>query len=99
MLRHTDHRQSISRNFSLKNHTNGITQRSHGYSYCKPAHALKFIEIENTVKFLRNYTDEFGIPQPADFSGSDGIPPICLPASDTKRLIHDKYYELCAELI
>ena len=38
------------------------TQRSHGYSYCKPAHALKFIEIENAGKFIRNYADEFGIP-------------------------------------
>ena len=76
---------------------NGVTQRVHGNKDRKPAHALKFIEIENAVKFIRNYADEFGIPQPAAPSGSDGIPPIYLPASDTKRAIHNKYYESCAE--
>ena len=76
---------------------NGVTQRVHGNKNRKPAHALKFMEIENAVKFIRNYADEFGIPQPAAPSGSDGIPPIYLPASDTKRAIHNKYYESCAE--
>ena len=76
---------------------NGVTQRVHGNKDRKPTHALKFIEIENAVKFIRNYADEFGIPQPAAPSGSDGIPPIYLPASDTKRAIHNKYYESCAE--
>ena len=76
---------------------NGVTQRVHVNKDRKPAHALKFMEIENAVKFIGNCADEFGIPQPAAPSGSDGIPPIYLPASDTKRAIHNKYFESCAE--
>jgi hypothetical protein len=76
---------------------NGVTPRVHGNKGRKPAHALKFDEVENAVKYIKNYADEFGVPQPAAPSGSDGIPPIYLPASDTKRAIHERYLESCTE--
>lgn len=42
--------------------TNGVCPREHGNKRKKPAHALKFEEIENAVKFIKNYAEEFGIP-------------------------------------
>lgn len=54
--------------------TNGVCPREHGNKRKKPAHALKFEEIENAVKFIKNYAEEFGIPQPEGPRGSDGIP-------------------------
>lgn len=61
---------------------NGAIPREHGNKGKKPVHALNFEEIENAVNFIKNYTDEFGIPQPDAPRGSDGILPIYLLASD-----------------
>lgn len=77
--------------------TNGVCPREHGNKRKKPAHALKFEEIENAVKFIKNYAEEFGIPQPEAPRGSDGIPPVYLPASDTKKAIHQRYVKSCEE--
>lgn len=74
---------------------NGAIPREHGNKGKKPVHALKFEEIENAVNFIKNYADEFGIPQPEAPRGSDGIPPIYLPASDTKKAIHQRYLQSC----
>lgn len=63
----------------------------------KPVHALNFEEIENAVNFIKNYTDEFGIPQPDAPRGSDGILPIYLLASDKKKEIHKRYLQSCDE--
>lgn len=76
---------------------NGAIPREHGNKGKKPVHALKFEEIENAVNFIKNYADEFGIPQPEAPRGSDGIPPIYLPASDTKKAIHQRYLQSCDE--
>lgn len=76
---------------------NGAIPREHGNKGKKPAHALKFEEIENAVNFIKNYAEEFGIPQPEAPRGSDGIPPIYLPASDTKKAIHQRYLQSCDE--
>lgn len=58
---------------------------------------MKIEEIENPVKFIKNYAEEFGIPQPEAPRGSDGIPPVYLPASDTKKAIHQRYVKSCEE--
>lgn len=43
---------------------------------------------EHAVTFILNYAAEAGMPQPEAQRGSDGIPPIFLPLSDTKKGIH-----------
>ena len=76
---------------------NGVVPREHGNKGKRPVHALKFQDIENAVAFIRNYAEEVGMPQPEAPRGSDGIPPIYLPSSDTKKGIHERYVKSCEE--
>lgn len=38
--------------------------REHGNNGKKPAHALKFEEIENAVNFIKNYAEKSAFPNP-----------------------------------
>lgn len=85
---------------SLASHmnTNGLTPRVHGNKGKLPHHALKYDDVKRCVDFIRNYSEEYGIPQPEAPRGSDGIPPVFLPASDTKKQIHTKYEKCLSEI-
>ncbi|MES1920712.1 hypothetical protein MHBO_002355 [Bonamia ostreae] len=52
------------------------------------------MEIIAENHLMKDNADEFGISQSGAPCGSDGIPLIYLPGSDTKRVIHEKYVEI-----
>lgn len=58
----------------------------HGSTGEKTSYALKYEDIHNTITFITNYAADVGMPQPEAPRGSDGIPPIYLPLSETKRV-------------
>ncbi|CAG2190974.1 unnamed protein product [Mytilus edulis] len=82
---------------SLKQHlnANGVTPRSHGLSGRKSNHGHSFEVIENTIKFIKRYADEFGLPLPAAPRATDNTPPILLPCSESKKYEHSKYVSSC----
>ncbi|VDI05782.1 Hypothetical predicted protein [Mytilus galloprovincialis] len=82
---------------SLKQHlnANGVTPRSHGLSGRKSNHGHSFEVIENTIKFIKRYADEFGLPLPAAPRATDNTPPILLPCSESKKYVHSKYVSSC----
>ena len=73
----------------------GAIPRVHGNTGKKPLHALKYEDIHNAITFITNYAAEVGKPQPEAPRGSDGIPPIFLPSSETKKGIHQRYVDSC----
>ena len=75
---------------------NGAMPRKHGNTGRKPKHSLKFEDIKMAVQFIDNYSQEFGIPQPAAPRGRDDTAPIFLTASTLKKDVHEKYVESCA---
>ena len=75
--------------------THGITPRKHGNSGKKPSHSLKYDDIKSAVRFISNFADEFGLPQPAAPRGRDDIPPIYIPSDMTKKSVHEKYVANC----
>ncbi|CAC5392565.1 unnamed protein product [Mytilus coruscus] len=82
---------------SLKQHLNenGVTPRSHGLSGRKSNRGHSFEVIENTIKFIKRYADEFGLPLPAAPRATDNTPPILLPCSESKKYVHSKYVDSC----
>ena len=74
---------------------NGKVPRVHGNRGRSPHHALKYREIKYCVDFLVNYSDQFGLPQPAAPRGRDGIAPVFLPASLSKDKLHKEYLQAC----
>lgn len=69
----------------------GVSPRKHGNTGRKPAHALTYEDVLRVVNFLQSYADDQGLPQPAAPRGRDGIAPIYLHSSNTKRAIHSIY--------
>lgn len=61
----------------------------------KPHHALKYEDIHNAITFIVNFAAEEGMPQHEAPRGSEGIPPIFLLSSDTKKGIHERYIAKC----
>ena len=84
---------------NLKKHLeeNGPVPRVHGNTGKKPKHALTYPVVCAVVTFLKNYTDIFGIPQPAPLHGRAGTAPTYLPASNTVADIHKSYVSSCSE--
>ena len=84
---------------NLKKHLseNGVTPRSHGLAGKKSNHSHPFEAIENVVKFVKRYADEFGLPLPAAPRSSDNTAPILLPCNESKQSIHAKYVDSCKE--
>lgn len=87
---------------SLKNlqkhmKTNGITPRVHGNVGKRPKHALEFETVKFAVQFILNFASQNGLPQPAAVNRKDSEPPIFLPASTTKKSVHNLYVESCEE--
>ena len=78
-------------------HKHGVTPRVHGNKGKKAHNAFTFQEIQNAVQFLTHYANQHGIPQPAGPRGGDPDPPIFLPCSDTKEMIHKHYSESCVQ--
>ena len=79
----------------LKAH--GTIPRTHGNSGRKPKHSLKFDDIKAAIQFVVNYSEQFGIPQPAAPRGRDNDPPIYLPCDTLKKHVHEQYTEHCAQ--
>lgn len=76
----------------------GAVPREHWNTGKKPHHTLKYEDIHNAITFIVNYAAEVGIPQPEAPRGSDGIPPLFLPSSDTKIGIHERYIASCQDI-
>ncbi|CAC5414299.1 unnamed protein product [Mytilus coruscus] len=82
---------------SLKQHLNenGVNPRSHGLSGRKSNHGHSFEVTENTIKFIKRYADEFGLPLPPAPRATENTPPILLPCSESKQYVHSKYVDSC----
>ncbi|XP_062621644.1 uncharacterized protein LOC134283212 [Saccostrea cucullata] len=92
-----DTTRKVLRNIAKHLSEHGAIPREHGNTGKKPSHSLKFEEIRNAVTFILNYAGEVGMPQPEAPRGIDGIPPVYLPSSDTKKDIHKRYVASCEE--
>ena len=75
----------------------GVVPRTHGNTGRKPSKSLKFEEIKTAVQFICNFSDEFGMPQPAAPRGRDNTPPIYLTSDTTKVRVHELYTAVCSE--
>jgi hypothetical protein len=71
--------------------THGVTARVHGNKGRTPKHAIKYEDVLRVVHFIKNYADEYGIPQPAAPRGIDNIPCTYLPSNTTKINMHKEY--------
>jgi hypothetical protein len=92
-----DTTEKVFKNIARHLESHGAVPREHGNTGKKPVHALKFGDIQCAILFITNYAAEVGMPQPEAPRGSDGIPPIYLPSSDTKKAIHQRYTTSCQE--
>ena len=77
--------------------THGTIPRIHGNVGRKPKHSLKFEDIKAAIQFVVNYSEQYGIPQPAAPRGRDNDPPIYLPCDTLKKHVHEQYTEHCAQ--
>ena len=75
----------------------GLTPREHGNKGKRPHNALSYDNVLRVVNFIKNKGDEMGLPMPAAPRGSDGEPPIYLPASISKAALHAEYVSCCAD--
>ena len=60
-----------------------------------PATTYPYEIVCDAVRFICNYAEIFGIPQPAARSGRADNPPIYLPAMQNFKIVHSKYVEAC----
>ena len=74
---------------------NGPIAREHGLIGCMPATTYPYSIVSEGARFIRNYAEVYGIPQPAARSGRAKNPPIYLPASQNYMIVHSKYVEAC----
>ena len=83
---------------NLKKHLeeNGPVPRTHGNAGKRPKHALSLTVVTGVAQFLKNYTEQVGIPHPAPMRGRAGTPPTFLPATFTIVSIHKLYVASCA---
>ena len=81
----------------LKHHykVNGVEPRIHGHKGRRALNATSFNDIENVVKFIKKYSEDNGLPMPAAPRGRKDIPPVFLPAYETKVHIHSIYKDSC----
>ena len=82
---------------NLKRHykENGVEPRVHGHKGRRAPNAVNFNDIENTVKFIKKYGEDNGLPMPAAPRGRNDVPPVFLPAYETKVHIHSVYKDSC----
>ena len=74
---------------------NGPIAREHGLIGRMPATTYPYSIVSEGARFIRNYAEVYGIPQPAARSGRAKNPPIYLPASQNYMIVHSKYVEAC----
>lgn len=72
---------------------NGPIPREHGLAGRAPATMYPYEVTYDAVRFIRNYAEIYGIPQPAARRGRADNPPIYLPASQNYTIVHSKYVE------
>ncbi|XP_053392297.1 uncharacterized protein LOC128554982 [Mercenaria mercenaria] len=77
--------------------TKGVGPRVHGLVGRRPSNAFSSDVIKDAVQYLINYAIEEGLPQSSPPRGRDESPPIYLPASKTKIMIHQEYMEACVQ--
>ena len=75
--------------------THGLTPRTHGNAGRKPKWSLTYDDTKTVVQFVKNYAQQYGLPQPAASNRKDCEPPIILPAATTKKQVHQLYVESC----
>ena len=83
----------------LMSHLNkhGLIPREHSYTRRTPHNALRFPDVQKCVKFILRLAEVFGIPQPAPLHGTDGKPPVYLPASHNCKDVHALYTTACID--
>jgi hypothetical protein len=79
-------------------HKNGVVPRIHGNAGRSPHNSLKLENIKPAVDFILNYSDDYGLPQPAAPRGRDDDPPIYLPASTKKLAVYELYRQGCESM-
>lgn len=89
--------QKVLRNIAKHLNEKGDIPREHGNTGKYQTISLKYDEIRNAVTFILNYVGEVGMPQSEDPRGSDGIPTVYLPSSDSKKDIQKRYVASCKE--
>ena len=84
---------------TLKKHkrSNGTSARVHGNTGRRPQHSTLYQDVLRVVSFIRNFSDEYGLPQPAAMRGDNALPVVFLPSSTTKIEMHHNYKSACAE--
>ena len=84
---------------NLRKHfkTHGVSARIHGLKGRQPPNAHSFAVIENVVKFLKQYGVVNGMPMPAAPRGRNDVPPVFLPAYETKDHVYKMYVESCGD--
>lgn len=84
---------------NLRKHfkTNGVSTRVQGLKGRNPPNACSFAVIENVVKFLKQYGVVNGMPMPAAPRGRNDIPPVFLPAYETKDHVYKMYVDSCGD--
>ena len=75
--------------------THGLTPRTHGNTGRKPKWSLTYDDTKTVVQLIKNYAQQYGLPQPAASNRKDCEPPIILPAATTKKHVHHLYVESC----
>ena len=75
----------------------GACPRRHGNEGKQPKHALLYEDTRRVINFLVTFAAEHGLPLAAAPGGSDGTPPILLPAGMTKHSVFLKYQESCKD--
>jgi len=76
---------------------NGLVPRVHGNTGRRPTKSLSYADIKQAVDFVCNYAQLNGIPMPAAPKGGTGDAPVYLPASETKKAVHEQYVRCCTE--
>lgn len=74
---------------------NGCIPRTHKNKNRRPSNAFCFDDLKNTIDFIQNYAEEFGLPQPN--VENQGHPHIFLPSSGNKSSLHSTYVTSCTE--
>ncbi len=87
--------EKILKNIQCHLKENGPTPRVHGNKGRLPSNAFSYEMTKNIVDFIANYSQIFGLPQPAAGRGRAEVAPIYLPAREGYKIVHQKYTEAC----
>ena len=78
---------------NLKRHfkVNGAVPRVHGNKRRLPHNVTPLASLQKVISFITSYAEENGLPMPAAPGKSKGVPPLFLPSSSNKKMVHKQY--------